>query len=249
MIYANKLQEKLIYSEKPITISACARGSGQTYGLLIRALKEDCLNVSFYLPHFHIFDFTEKLLIGILEQVGIEYKYSKHDHMFKIGNKVIKFLLPENEVLCNTNIWFKKNIGGLVLIDQVDMFPQYFINYILEIQKRCGNNLVFTTQPIHCGWRDIKTEYGLPVFDEEGVALTHAKSWDYGLINWKVGSLNSRAEVHDYGNDVNIITNIGFSDFVIKDNQSYKDVINRLSPMERLMVDGDFVKGYSLKQE
>lgn len=250
MITINEMQHEIIHSKNEITIAANGRGSGHTYGLLLRALLEPTLHVSFYVPHQTMIKDVERKLVDILDKENIKYRYSHASCIFTIGDKKIKLLTPEDEYTRSRDLLFKKNVHGvLMLIDQVDMFKQQFIDYILELQERCHNNVVFTTQPLFCGWRSIKTEFGLPLFDDKGVSCVTDKSWDYNLIDWKVDSLNTRAEISDYKDNVKVITNFGVNGFLKKDNPDFEKYINDLPNFERMRVTGKSPKGYILKEE
>ena len=250
MITINEMQHEIIHSKSEITIAANGRGAGHTYGLLLRALMEPTFHVSYYAPHPAMIKDVERKLAEILVKEKIKYRYSHASRIFTIGDKKIKFLTPEDDYTMSRDLFLKKNVQGvLMLIDQVDMFEQKFIDYILKLQERCHNNVVFTTQPLFCGWRSIETQFGLPLFDDKGVACVTGKSWDYNLIHWKIDSLNTRAEIGDYKDNVKIITNFGVNSFLKKDNPDFERHINSLPNFERMRVTGESPKGYILKEE
>ena len=212
MITLNEMQFDIVNSRKPVVIAANGIGAGHTYGTSVSAVVEECLHVSYYVPNPRMVMSVCKQLEDILKQADVKYRFSVHSNIFSIGEKKIRVLTPEEEGICEYNIHMKKNIrGSLVIIDQVEMFPKYFVRYQLHLQKRCKNKLIFTTQPFHCGWRDIKTEYGLPVFDRDNLPECVNKSWDYDLINWKQDNLTTRATIEDYFEEVDLITGYDIS--------------------------------------
>lgn len=245
-----EMQQRLITSPSKIILAANSRGSGHTTGLVLRGiLDKETTHVKFYQPNYKMLSLLLDKTVGVLETLGIEYKVNRYQYFILIlsSGKRINFCLPESEDECESNLRFKKRIGNtLVILDQVDFFEQYFIDYQTELQKRNGNTLMFSTQPFNCGWRDIKTSQGYPVFSDNGLPETLNTSWDYNLVNWVDLGTATRAKPTDYYSEVEVITGYGINTFLDGENKNYSKFMNTLPESESLRVSGTWRKGMKL---
>lgn len=244
-----EMQHRLVTSSSKIIIAANSRGVGHTTGLILRSIFDlTTTSVKFYQPTYKLLSLVIDNTINVLESLGLSYKVNRSLNFIVLSSgKRINFCLPEDENTCHWSIHYKKNIGNtLVILDQVDFFEQYFIDYQIELQKHNGNTLMFSTQPYLCGWRDIKTDYGYPVLNDNGVPETVNQSWDYDLIDWAKLGIVTRAKPKDYKQDVEVIHSYGFNPYLEEENKNYSKFMSTLPLAERIRLDGVWKKGMKL---
>lgn len=245
MIYANKLQTQLILAESPIVLLSNGRGAGHTYGCFLKMLETRQVGIKFYFPLYKILRYTVKDFTGFLFDNNIKYFHNTANNVvsFTINGvrKEVKFLTPAPSDVCSMNLGYGRIEGGLTIIDQVEMFPKYFTDYILKV-KHLGQ-LIFTTQPFYCGWRNPKFEYGAPVI-EDGRLVVEEASWDYSLINWAaITNCSMRATPFDYKRNVEVITGYNACNLLQED---FNNCIANLPESDRLRVGKDWIEGFCL---
>lgn len=229
----NKIQKELLNTcDNKVTIVANRRCSGQTTGLMLKALTHQS-DVYFCVPNYRNLNSSVDYFSKMLSDLNISsYKYHATTTTFHKDYHKIKF--------CTQG--FNYPDGSLILIDQVEMFDPKFIESLLDHHSNLETNskFIFTTQPFHCGWRDFKFENGSLSLDEKGDYKIVNKSWDYDLVNWGEKSLKSRAEVEDYKPFVKIIN---FPEEGVENNYLDK-IIDDLNPSDKERINGVWKNGW-----
>ena len=134
----------------------------------------------------------------ILKDCQIKYRLSKKSNIFTLScGKKIKVIRGYGLLKISPST-------DLILVDNIHNFPLSFIDEILDSKVK----KVFTSYPFKCGYC-IKQPLNL--------------SWDYTLINWRVGVENCIPE--DYGDNVEVITGYGANTYL---NDSYLDFLDSL---------------------
>lgn len=235
MIFATEMQHKLLASNKEVTILANSSGSGQTYGLVLKALHSSATNISLFTSTYKQSQGVVDLVKTILHKEGIPFRFSRTSGIFTIDNGYISKklkVIPKGS--------FTSHVTDLILVDNVHQFEQRWVTDL------CATDFshipkVFATQPLHCGWRNFEWDHGLPLTNDKDNLLLSDTSWDYNLIDWK--DTKTRAEVSDYKDNVNVITGYGINPYLVEDNPVYVSCINTLNPADKLRVQGEWIEG------
>jgi hypothetical protein len=245
----NELQHRLIKSKSKIVVAANSRGAGHTTGLILKSILDETVEcVQFYQPTYSLMNSMFSETIRILK--SMDFKYTTHKITYCItleSGKKLMFCLPDNEVTCELNLRGKKRTGNiLVVLDQVDFFKQYFIDYQIEMQRRNNNVLIFSTTPYHCGWRDIKTSYGYPILSSNGVPETVSQSWDYDLIDWSKLGMVTRTTPEAYKEGVEVIYGYGVNFFLTEENPMYMKYLGSLLQEDKRRLSGTWQCGLEM---
>jgi hypothetical protein len=228
MLKLNKMQMQVLdcmhKREKDITICATGTGSGQSYivEILPVLLRTDVVVLSKFRKDI-------KAVYNQLSEVGVKCSISFLKNRIDVDGNSITFTSSVKDLL-NTSS------DTLLVVEHIEHFSEedsFALKYLENINK-----MLILTQPIHCGWREPKYEYGFLQRDEHTSDMVIEKaSWDNHLINWKGDEL--RAKISDYRRGVNIITNYEVSDnpyFI--ESYDYIKTLNRLTLKDYIKLQG-----------
>lgn len=210
----SKTQEQVLKAVKKVVIISEGRAKGATTSLYFKAINSEghSLFCGSYLKPSHMSDgFRE-----VLTDLDIEYTMKRDfvgEHIsWRDGMCSALFVHPSKLL---TTLQLRPNVSR-VLVDNVDLLYKsdpYAVEYLLDTMK-LYEQVVFTTNPFHCGWRNPNYVNGVVERDDLGNVVYIGKSWDYSLVDWKgvearsePYSVTSKAFIEDYHNYVQIINN------------------------------------------
>lgn len=226
MIKPTKMQQEVIDTNNEVVIVATGRGSGRTTALTLKALSPEYDNKSItfiYKTQREAVDNIYKMF-EIASSYDIDCHVSKCDMCIQFeGDKVITFI-------CVYDYLSRDYVYNPILfvedIHLINIDPDYY------------SELVCTTTPWHCGWRNPKYENGIQIIEEWGEYVYDEYSWDRYLIEWdKVGNGTFKCQPWDYKRNVSVITDYGVEDNPVM-HESYIAVLNDLPQTDKVRMQG-----------
>lgn len=177
-------QQELLQSNTPVVIFAQGRISGATKGLLFKLLNSGChsLFINGYSEQTrNIF----KKFTGMLEDNDINYLLKRDRVSWNNETSSVTFVSGGE---ASRYLRLLPNIK-MVLVDNVEHLHETdkSVMRLLHNQQHRYKQLVFTSNPFHCGYRTPSLINGLHEVDitTGGLVYTEDKSWDYHFIDWK----------------------------------------------------------------
>lgn len=209
-----KTQEQVLKADKNVVIIAEGRSKGATTALYFKAIASEghSLFCGSYLKPSHMSGgFRE-----VLKSLGIEYTMKRGfvgEHIsWRDGLCSVLFVTPSKLL---TTLQLRSTVSR-VLVDNVDLLHKSepsTLEYLLNTMK-LYEQIVFTTNPFHCGWRNPNYANGVVERDNLGNVVYTGKSWDYPLVDWKgvekrsePYSVTAKAFINDYHSYVQVINN------------------------------------------
>jgi hypothetical protein len=227
-----QMQKDLLNTNNDVIILANGRTSGQTTALFYKSLQQK--STQFYtLAPYHKTSHFERFLnkLGLENKMEVSCSGGYKQYKVQTGNGCVV------EVYFTANVVLYSN-AEQTIIDDVALFHKGEVKSILAHSR---SNIIVSAQPLDCGWRNPDMLNGLIDFDENDMMVSKETSWDYGLVNWKEFSTNTRASLDDYKKSVSIIT--GYENI----ERLYDPYLSNLSFNEKLRVKGDLVKGVNIE--
>lgn len=244
----SNIQKQAIKTDKKVVIIAEGRTQGATTALYLKSItsRGHSLFCGSYLKHYHMSQGFKE----VLKSLDIEYTMKRDFAGEKIswdnGLCSLLFVTPSKLL---TTLQLRPNVSR-VLIDDVDLLHKNdpsTLEYLLNTSERY-DQMVFTTNPFHCGYRNPNYINGVVERDELGYIVYIGKSWDYSLVDWKgvekrsePYSVTAKAFIEDYHNYVQVINN---PQEVNPYCNVYKDLVGKnLSWYEGMLLEGSWVCG------
>ena len=239
VIVATQMQQEVLTSNKRITTIAVGAGAGATYALYLKAITSEGDHVSFVSPTYKLsrlsFEYFCREFTGKLNA-----RVSKSSQIITVQKgKKIKFTSPKNGLY---------DLKGLMLVDNAHNFPQEWLDHYIE---NTDNNIVFTSKPYECGWRNPVYENGML---QEGVF--EGVSWDSGLVDWELynqdkyisedfneKAFSTKACPSLYKSCVKAVSGCDVIDnaFLLAENPNYYAMLMSLPPKDRVRLSGEWV--------
>jgi hypothetical protein len=230
MLKLNEMQMKVLdymdNGKKDITICATGAGSGQSYisDLLPVLLQTDVIVLSKFRKDIGA-------VYDKLSEVSIKCNPNFRENRIEVGGNSITFIQDIKSLR-------SCSINTLLVVDHIEHFSKDDRSTLRHFENR--NKMLFLTQPIHCGWREPKYEYGLlQRYEGTSTLICEKVSWDHHLINWREDKL--RAEVGDYRRGVNVITNYGVVGNPYLNKSAYTEVMGKLPLDAYLKLQGRWI--------
>ena len=225
VLTATPLQQEVLVSDKRITILAVGAGAGATYSLYLKAItsKED--HVSMVYPTNKIMEVAWDNFITLFKD-SLDFRVSAVSRIITLGTKKIKFTTPS----CSNDIY---GLRGLLLVDNAHNMPQSLLDSCVNGNF---NNMIFTSKPYECAWRD-------PVY-ERGVFKGFHSSWDSALVDWvKLTKDCTKAYPKGYKSFVEVVSGYDVYDnlFLLKNNKGYTEFLEALLEKDKERLSGKWV--------
>ncbi|MCP4991938.1 MAG: hypothetical protein GY928_39575 [Colwellia sp.] len=227
-----QLQDKILNSKKRITLVSVGCGAGASYGLGLKALASE-EDVTIFHHSMRRAESSMRTFVGHHMDCILEISYSWSKVILKTGT-VVNFCSPDSHLL-NTK---------LVLIDDAHTFKdKRLLRHITDNAKE----VVCTSKPFECGWRNPLYENGVLQKTEQGRILYTDVSWDAHLVEWgkegELGFVGNRAKESNYKNFVEVITGFELEDnfFLMKENPCYAEVLESLPLEKRARLQGGWL--------
>ena len=210
----SNMQTQAIQADKKVVIISEGRSKGATTALYLKAItsKGHSLFCGSYLKPSHMSDGFRKVLKSLDIEYTMKRDFVGENISWENGLYSILFVHPSKLL---TTLQLRPNVSR-VLVDNVDLLHKNdpsALEYLLNTFN-LYDQVVFTTNPFHCGWRNPNYVNGVVERDDLGNIVYTDKSWDYPLVDWKgVGarsepySVTTKAFIKDYHHHVLVINN------------------------------------------
>ena len=234
---ANELQSRIIDSKARVTIVAVGCGAGSSVGLYMKALSSKKSTAILYNSHRRAQRSMDEF-INKFEQFVCNVN-RRQNLVILVDGRTVIFAHPDTPRLNN---------HMLLLIDDVHTYPS---KRSLQDILRFSKEVVCTSKPYECGWRNPLYKNGELERDENGAILYTERSWDHSLVNWgkecELGFVGNKARPTDYKRDVEVIHGYDFEEntHLINSYPEYKESLDNLPPkLKQSLSKGSLLGGW-----
>lgn len=191
-------QEEIYNITSAVGIVALGKGEGATTGLFYKTLD----------PHYK--DRTIVFLTKEPARAMREY-YKLVDELGILCNihytwQTVTTINGTRVVFTSDDMVVREEQRDVLFIDGVIFFDKEDIRYYLS---RAYRQVIITTTPYECGWRNPKYNHGQLLLNKDG-NIDYEYSWDRDLIDWdKLNPMQTRCLPQHYKHFVTVVTGSG----------------------------------------
>lgn len=212
--------------------------------MYLKAITSEDSHVSFVSPTYKLARLSfEYFCDEFADKLSLRVSRSSQIVTTSSGKK-IKFTSAKNGLF---------DLRGLMLVDNAHNFPQNWLSHYIE---KTDNEIVFTSKPYECGWRNPIYENGMVQRDERGRVLTFKSSWDNSLVdwglcdqdkcvseNWNEAAFSTKACPSLYLPFVRVVSgyDVKGNHFLLENNPCYIKALDSLPPKDKIPLEGRWV--------